>query len=272
MAALPEPWKSLRAKIEALAERIRKLENRSPFFGTGMQPDGSGNTVVYQTFIVQEGASSQIDPGGDIDINGNANVDGTLNVGGPAQFGGDVEVVGGRVFANYSPGVSGWQIKGDGSAEFNDLTVRNDSLQHPVLPDSTSATEPSGFTISGSSQVLASGGVVVPAGYSKCAVTAEGFVNLTNNSGSSGYVQATLVAFNIRDFFPVETHYCDDTGSINVASSGNLQKSLGGSAVFLDNLLPGDSLQIEIRVDTSSPWGTSAANSASTQAILVFTA
>lgn len=42
MAALPEPWKSLRTKIEALAERIRKLENRSPFFGTGMHANGNG--------------------------------------------------------------------------------------------------------------------------------------------------------------------------------------------------------------------------------------
>lgn len=42
MAALPEPWKSLRAKLEAIAERVRKLENRSPFFGTGMHANGSG--------------------------------------------------------------------------------------------------------------------------------------------------------------------------------------------------------------------------------------
>lgn len=42
MAALPEPWKSLRAAIERLTERIRSLENRSPFFGTGMHTNGTG--------------------------------------------------------------------------------------------------------------------------------------------------------------------------------------------------------------------------------------
>lgn len=42
MAALPEPWKSLRAAIEKLSERVRRLENRSPFFGTGMHANGNG--------------------------------------------------------------------------------------------------------------------------------------------------------------------------------------------------------------------------------------
>ena len=42
MAALPEPIKSLRAALEKLAERVRRLENRSPFFGTGISPTGNG--------------------------------------------------------------------------------------------------------------------------------------------------------------------------------------------------------------------------------------
>lgn len=42
MAALPEPWKSLRAAIEKMQARLRALENRSPFFGTGMHPNGEG--------------------------------------------------------------------------------------------------------------------------------------------------------------------------------------------------------------------------------------
>jgi hypothetical protein len=42
MSKLPEPWKSLRAKIEELEEWVRKLQNRSPFFGTGMHANGNG--------------------------------------------------------------------------------------------------------------------------------------------------------------------------------------------------------------------------------------
>lgn len=42
MAALPEPWKSLSAAVEAMQERLRRLEQRSPFFGTGMHTNGSG--------------------------------------------------------------------------------------------------------------------------------------------------------------------------------------------------------------------------------------
>lgn len=42
MAALPEPWKSLRAELEKMREQIRALYNRSPFFGTGMHANGNG--------------------------------------------------------------------------------------------------------------------------------------------------------------------------------------------------------------------------------------
>lgn len=41
MAALPEPWKSLRAELEKVQEQIRALYNRSPFFGTGVHPNGN---------------------------------------------------------------------------------------------------------------------------------------------------------------------------------------------------------------------------------------
>jgi hypothetical protein len=42
VAALPEPYKSLRAAIERMQGQIRELYNRSPFFGTGMHANGSG--------------------------------------------------------------------------------------------------------------------------------------------------------------------------------------------------------------------------------------
>lgn len=42
MGALPEPWASLRARIESIESRLTHLLNRSPFFGTGMHPNGVG--------------------------------------------------------------------------------------------------------------------------------------------------------------------------------------------------------------------------------------
>jgi hypothetical protein len=54
MAALPEPWKSLRAKIEALTERIRKLENAASnkFSGTGLSVPEDGVTQVDGNLVV----------------------------------------------------------------------------------------------------------------------------------------------------------------------------------------------------------------------------
>lgn len=46
MAALPEPWKSLRRAFEILSERVKKLENTSPFSGTGLSIPEPGVTQV----------------------------------------------------------------------------------------------------------------------------------------------------------------------------------------------------------------------------------
>lgn len=40
MAAQPEPWKSLRAMLEAFGERLKRLENSSTFFNSGMTVTG----------------------------------------------------------------------------------------------------------------------------------------------------------------------------------------------------------------------------------------
>lgn len=41
MAQMPEPWKTLSSEFAKVRERLRQLENRSPFFGTGIHPNGN---------------------------------------------------------------------------------------------------------------------------------------------------------------------------------------------------------------------------------------
>jgi hypothetical protein len=50
MGALPEPWASLRARIESIESRLTHLLNRSPFFGTGMHPNGAGG-IDSDTYV-----------------------------------------------------------------------------------------------------------------------------------------------------------------------------------------------------------------------------
>lgn len=42
MARQPEPWKTLRDEFRKLQDQIRRMQAASPFFGTGMHPNGNG--------------------------------------------------------------------------------------------------------------------------------------------------------------------------------------------------------------------------------------
>lgn len=42
MSAIPEPWRDLMREIGKIKEQLRRLSNRSPFFGTGMHTNGLG--------------------------------------------------------------------------------------------------------------------------------------------------------------------------------------------------------------------------------------
>ena len=41
MARNPDPWQGLRAELERLKADVKRLLNRSPFFGTGVHPNGN---------------------------------------------------------------------------------------------------------------------------------------------------------------------------------------------------------------------------------------
>lgn len=45
MAKMPDPWRSVVREIAALKKTVADLARRSPFYGTGMRPDGKGGVV-----------------------------------------------------------------------------------------------------------------------------------------------------------------------------------------------------------------------------------
>ena len=65
MPALPEPVKSLRAAIESLRERVRRLENRSPFFGSGLSVVDPGQLMQDGSVTIPNNGLLLVD-GGDV--------------------------------------------------------------------------------------------------------------------------------------------------------------------------------------------------------------
>lgn len=65
MAAMPEPWKSLKAFCERLAERVRALENRSALFNTGLEQVDPGQLMQSGSITIPNNGLLLVD-GGDV--------------------------------------------------------------------------------------------------------------------------------------------------------------------------------------------------------------
>jgi hypothetical protein len=76
--------------------------------------DGDGSS-----FIEWDGSSLAIK--GDLTLSGSSTLAGTITAGEDIQS------------SNYSPGVSGWTITGNGDAEFNTVTIRSDDIQEAIV-------------------------------------------------------------------------------------------------------------------------------------------
>lgn len=153
MAALPEPWKSLRRALEVLSERVKKLENTSPFSGTGLSVPGSG--------LVQ--ADGELVVNGPIDVHGDANFDGDTTIGGNAAITGTLSLPAG--------------------------IINNDALAEPLRvarlhDDASSFTVPTGV-----GAAILSASVPVPAGFSQAIVlNLAAAVTAINSTASTDFL------------------------------------------------------------------------------------
>ena len=157
MSALPDPWKALPKAVAGIREDIKRLQNRSPFFGTGVTPTADNGLTIE----------------------------------------GSLTVTSGQMQGNYAAGSSGWHLDHSGNAEFNDLTLRggiigNDALTNPVVPQSVwkGTTANFGLTVPWvglTSQTL-------PAPPDATSVIVHGFVRLVaqNTTGVIDYLYSDL--------------------------------------------------------------------------------
>lgn len=207
--------------LNRLQEDVAYLKNRSPFYSTGMHPNGQGG----------------------IDSD------------------------------NFVAGVSGYQFKDDGDAEFNQLTLRggiigNDALASPVVPGVVNASS-TGITVgTGSFGVVASQNATVPTGCTRLLAHATGMVYAVNpnttggTNGAGGDVMAALCAVGSTSGL---------TAGVSI-SGGNGQTSVSCSvAVLLEGLTPGSTVTFATKAQAVlQSFGSNATNQANISASLIW--
>ena len=223
MAALPDPWKSLRAALEKLSERVKKIENTSPFSGTGMSIPEAGVTQVE----------------GQLNLIGDMSVDGQIVVGE-----GDVHS------ADYVPGTSGWATKGDGTAEFKDITLYdlpNSMLASPTKPEGI-YDGASGFAISTTNANKLTTTLTVPDGFTAAAITVTARVFVINPNSTGGYDgaggeyvygEANIAGFNGYAF------------GLGVSGNNGSGTNVSTFSAVLTGLTPGGSVLVQAAARTA---------------------
>ena len=215
MAALPEPWKSLRARLESISERVRKLENAASnkFSGTGLSVPSDGVTQVDGDLVVKDGEVRS---------------------------------------SNYVAGVSGWRLRPDGTIEVNDAEIRggiigNDALTNPSKSEAIYAST-TNFSLTTTLTNKLTKTLTVPAGFTSAAITVTARVFIFNPNTTGGYDgaggeylygQANIAGFN--------------GWALPLAISGNSGSGTNIStfSAVLTGLTPGGSVLVQAAAQTA---------------------
>lgn len=156
MAQMPDPFPSLLARIKRMEDRLNQRLASSPFFGTGVHPDGNGGLVV----------------------------EGLLNVTSGEVKSGD-----------YVPGSAGWHLAANAVPEFNDIILRdlpNSMLANPIVPANAHA-DASNFSLSTSWVTKCSVTVPVPSGFTQALILAVSTgATAKNTTGSDDFFYASV--------------------------------------------------------------------------------
>lgn len=235
MARQPDPWRELTKDLEALRKRIRELEIRSPYAGTGMSPNGANG----------------------IEVDGDLIIDGAGTVGGTwmaSEFDGDL--------ATSDPGTTGWAFD-DTRAILPELVLRpgsiaNDSLTDPVVPGVANLTA-NNFSVGVPWQNVVSTSLTVPAGCTRLLLTSSVWLQLFNTKttgGSDG---------NGGDYMYTRVTVGGVTGqhtSTGVSGNSGTATATSGLSVLLTGLTPGGSVSLAGQGSTDYVISTSTFNKA----------
>jgi hypothetical protein len=169
MAALPEPWKSLREKIEAITERVKKLENAASnkFSGTGLSVPSDGVTQVDGSLVVQSGDARS---------------------------------------GNYVAGSTGWHLPASGAAEFTDIVILGVAVGSDApVKIQVSRLYAEAFSLTTSYSQKDSTSLTVPTGCTRLLAILSASMYVVNqnttggsdtNGGDAIYVRATIQSSN----------------------------------------------------------------------------
>lgn len=158
MPAQPDPWPSLKKRIVALEDAVRR--RGSAFFGTGLHPNGQGG-LDSDNYDAAHGFSLKGETG-DAEFNGSVDVGGELNVTGNTVIGGTLSLPAG--------------------------IIDNEDLANPVVPQSVWKGTTANFGLAVAWSTLVSQTLTVPSGVDSVQVI--GFVRLvaTNTTATKDYL------------------------------------------------------------------------------------
>jgi hypothetical protein len=170
------------------------------------------------------------------------------------ELGGDGVVTGLLQSENFVPGVSGWRLTPTG-LEVYTITlgggiVGNAALANPVLPAAFSGSGAGFATGAFTWETKGTSSIVVPAGFTKAIVSANGYARVTNTSGASGFLMVR----------PMIQGVAGNEGIVPQISALSYGAESTNMSVLLNNLTPGDAVTAACQVATSQPWGADSGN------------
>lgn len=231
MSKQPDPWPSLRARIEAIEKQLK--EKGSPFFNTGIHPDGDGGMTV----------------------------DGKMQGSG---FDGDL--------STRNAGTKGWAF-GPDSVAVGDLILRpgsigNDALTNPVRGDSAyTAAYGFGVTTTGSTP-LATQSWFTPNGFTTADILLVGRVFAVNGTAGLDYLSARS-----RVYIPstgVEGY--GNAMPLAVSENGGSGLNQSPISIKVENLTPGLEIRLEIQGWTGyANWAANGNNIADVAGQIIWT-
>jgi hypothetical protein len=173
---------------------------------------------------------------GDLSSTGSTQIGGTLDVDATSVFDGDSTFHGSVVI--------------DGDLAVPNGSIDNAALANPVLPAAFSGSGAGFATGAFTWETKGTSSIVVPPGFTKAIVSANGYARVTNTSGASGFLMVR----------PMIQGVAGNEGIVPQISALSYGAESTNMSVLLNNLTPGDAVTAACQVATSQPWGADSGN------------
>lgn len=137
MGRVPNPRRTLSGELKKTREQARRQSDASPFFGSGVHPNGEGgldsDTYVAGTEGFSLKGNGDVELNGDLDVNGQMTVDGNLDVTGTFSLPAN------SISNSWLANLTGWRaVTADSATGWSTSTSMVDKA-------ATSVTVPSGY-------------------------------------------------------------------------------------------------------------------------------